>query len=89
MGRSYGGYMVLSSIVNFSSLRCGVETCGISDFVTFLESTPEFRRDLRRPEYGDERIPEIRSFLKRISPLSNAHQIKAPLLIAQGESDIR
>lgn len=36
-------------------LRCGIERVGISNFVTFLEKTSEYRRDLRRVEYGDER----------------------------------
>ena len=29
----------------------------ISNFVTFLENTQDYRRDLRRVEYGDERDP--------------------------------
>ncbi|KAJ3308587.1 hypothetical protein HDV04_001044 [Boothiomyces sp. JEL0838] len=89
MGRSYGGYMVLAGLVEYPQLHCGIDTCGISDFVSFLQSMPEFRRDLRRPEYGDERIPEVYDFLKRISPLTNASKIKVPLLIGQGENDIR
>ena len=44
-----------------------------------------FRKDLRRVEYGDERIPEMREFLLKISPLTNAHQINKPMLIAQGK----
>jgi hypothetical protein len=30
---------------------------GIANFVTFLEHTESYRRDLRRVEYGDERDP--------------------------------
>ncbi|KAI8925131.1 Alpha/Beta hydrolase protein [Entophlyctis helioformis] len=48
MGRSYGGYMVLASLVHYSPrLACGVATCGISDFVTFLESTAVSQPSLR------------------------------------------
>lgn len=51
-----GGYMVLASMIKFGDkLRCGIERVGISNFVTFLEKTSEYRRDLRRVEYGDER----------------------------------
>ncbi|KAJ3271689.1 Dipeptidyl aminopeptidase [Terramyces sp. JEL0728] len=89
MGRSYGGYMVLAGLIEYPELHCGIDTCGISDFVSFMNSMPEFRRDLRRPEYGDERVPEMYEFLKRISPLTNASKIKVPLLIGQGENDIR
>ena len=57
-GGSYGGYMVLASMVHYSDrLRAGVDIVGISNFVSFLENTQDYRRDLRRVEYGDEREP--------------------------------
>ena len=38
-GGSYGGYMSLASMVNFSDrLRGGIDVVGISNFVTFLEA---------------------------------------------------
>lgn len=90
MGGSYGGYMTLASMVHFGDrFRCAVDIVGISNFVTFLESTQEYRRDLRRPEYGDERDPKMREFLTAISPLTNAHRIRKPLLVAQGANDPR
>jgi dipeptidyl aminopeptidase/acylaminoacyl peptidase len=89
-GGSYGGYMVLSSMTHYNDrLRGAVDIVGISNFVTFLESTAEYRRDLRRPEYGDERDPKMREFLQRISPLNNAGRINKPMLIVQGQNDPR
>jgi len=89
-GGSYGGYMSLASMVNFSDrLRGGIDVVGISNFVTFLESTSAYRRDLRRPEYGDERLPKMRTYLQRISPLTNAARISRPLLVVQGLNDPR
>jgi dipeptidyl aminopeptidase/acylaminoacyl peptidase len=89
-GGSYGGYMSLASMVNFSDrLRGGIDVVGISNFVTFLESTSAYRRDLRRPEYGDERLPRMRGYLQRISPLTNAQRIAKPLLVVQGLNDPR
>jgi hypothetical protein len=45
-GGSYGGYMVLASMIHFGKeLCCGVERVGISNFVTFLENTSAYRRD--------------------------------------------
>jgi len=89
-GGSYGGYMSLASMVNFSDrLRGGIDVVGISSFVTFLESTSAYRRDLRRPEYGDERLPRMRAYLQRISPLTNAARISRPLLVVQGLNDPR
>ncbi len=89
-GGSYGGYMVLASLVHYSDrLRAGVDIVGISNFVTFLENTQDYRRDLRRVEYGDERDPEMRAHLERISPNNNAARITAPLFVAQGQNDPR
>lgn len=89
-GGSYGGYMVLASLVHHGArLRCGVDVVGISNFVTFLENTKAYRRELRRVEYGDERDPKMRAFLQRISPTTNAHRIKAPLFVVQGANDPR
>lgn len=89
-GGSYGGYMVLASLVHYSDrLRGGVEIVGISNFVTFLENTQDYRRDARRVEYGDERDPEMRAFLAGISPNRSAESIRVPLLVAQGQNDPR
>jgi len=89
-GGSYGGYMSLASMVNYSDrLRGGIDVVGISNFVTFLESTSAYRRSLRRSEYGDERLPKMRSYLQRISPLTNAARISKPLLVVQGLNDPR
>ncbi len=90
VGGSYGGYMVLASLVHFSPrIRCGIDVVGVSNFVTFLENTADYRRDLRRAEYGDERIPEMREFLESISPLNNAERIASRLMVVQGANDPR
>lgn len=89
-GSSYGGYISLASAVHFSDrLRAAVDVVGISNFVSFLENTEDYRRELRRYEYGDERDPEMRAFLERISPLNNADRIRVPLLVVQGQNDPR
>ncbi|MES1240064.1 MAG: prolyl oligopeptidase family serine peptidase [Acidobacteriota bacterium] len=89
-GGSYGGYMVLASLVHYSDrLRCAFDSVGISDFVTFLESTSDYRRDLRRAEYGDERDPKMREHLLKIAPARNVARIGKPLLVSQGANDPR
>ncbi len=89
-GGSYGGYMVLASMVNYNDrIKCGVDIVGISNFVTFLENTKPYRQDLRRVEYGDERDPDMREFQMKISPTTNAHKITKPLFIVQGLNDPR
>lgn len=90
MGGSYGGYMALASLAAYSDrLRGGVDVVGISNFVTFLNNTAAYRRDLRREEYGDERDPAMRAYLSRISPFNNSGAIRRPLLVVQGLNDPR
>ena len=90
MGGSYGGYMVLSSLMHYSDrIRAGVDVVGISHFGTFLKNTESYRRDLRRVEYGDERDPAMAKVFERISPLNHAGKITSPLFVAQGRNDPR
>jgi dipeptidyl aminopeptidase/acylaminoacyl peptidase len=89
-GGSYGGYMVLASLIHHGErLRAGIDIVGISDFVTFLESTRAYRQDLRRVEYGDERDPDMRAFLQSISPMARANEIRSQLLVMHGANDPR
>ena len=89
-GGSYGGYMVLACLVHYGErIRAGVDVVGISNFVTFLENTKDYRRDLRRVEYGDERDPKMRAFLESISPLNHVDKITSALLVGQGANDPR
>lgn len=90
IGGSYGGYMVLASGVHYSDrLRAAVNVVGISNFVTFLENTQDYRRDARRAEYGDERDPDMRAYLQAISPLNQVERIHVPMFVVQGQNDPR
>jgi dipeptidyl aminopeptidase/acylaminoacyl peptidase len=89
-GDSYGGYLTLATMVDFSErLRGGVELAGIADFAAFLSNTAPYRQNQRRAEYGDERDPDMRAFLRRISPLTNVERISRPLLVVHGRNDPR
>jgi dipeptidyl aminopeptidase/acylaminoacyl peptidase len=89
-GGSYGGYMVLAVSTNYPERIVGaIDVVGISHFGTFLQNTESYRRDLRRVEYGDERVPEIAALFERISPLRNAAKIEKPLFVVQGANDPR
>ncbi|ESU24287.1 hypothetical protein FEDK69T_07280 [Flavobacterium enshiense DK69] len=90
MGGSYGGYMTLATAFHYADkIRCSVDIVGISNFNTFLKNTEEYRRDLRRVEYGDERDEKMRAFFDKISPLNNTDKIKKPMFIIQGTNDPR
>ena len=87
-GGSYGGFMVLASLAEFPDRwAAGVDVVGIANFVTFLENTGSWRRDLREAEYGS--LEEDRELLESISPLDRADRIDAPLFVLHGANDPR
>jgi dipeptidyl aminopeptidase/acylaminoacyl peptidase len=89
-GSSYGGYITLASAIAYGDrIRCAIEAFGLSDFVAFLDGTDPSRRRDRLLEYGDPSDPDMRAFLKSISPLTHAAKLKIPLLVAQGAKDTR
>jgi dipeptidyl aminopeptidase/acylaminoacyl peptidase len=89
-GGSYGGYMCYATAVRYGAgLRGGICQRAVSGFVSLLEHTQSYRRDLRRAEYGDERDPKQRAKLLAISPVTHAAEIKIPLVIVTGGNDPR
>ena len=87
-GGSYGGFMVLASLTEFPDRwAAGVDSVGIANFVTFLENTGAWRRELREAEYGS--LADDREFLESISPINNVERIDAPLFVLHGANDPR
>jgi dipeptidyl aminopeptidase/acylaminoacyl peptidase len=89
-GSSYGGYITYAASIAYGDrIRCAFAGFGLSDFVAFLDGTDPSRRRDRLLEYGDPADPEVRTFLKNISPLTHASKLKVPLFVAQGAKDTR
>jgi dipeptidyl aminopeptidase/acylaminoacyl peptidase len=87
-GGSYGGFVVLAALTEFPDRwAAGVDSVGIANFVTFLENTGPWRRELREAEYGS--LAEDRAFLEEISPINNIERIEAPLFVLHGANDPR
>lgn len=87
-GGSYGGYMVLACLSLYPEVfSAGIDVVGISNFVTFLENTSDYRRNNRESEYGS--LEKDREFLESISPLTKVKNIRAPLMIIHGRNDPR
>jgi dipeptidyl aminopeptidase/acylaminoacyl peptidase len=86
-GGSYGGYATLAALAGYPEVfGAGLDDVGPANFVTLLRNTASYRRALREAEYG----PLADStFLRQISPLTDAARIKAPLLIVHGANDPR
>jgi len=89
-GGSYGGFMTLSVYATYGERLAGAyDTVGMSNLVTFLEHTEEYRRDLRRVEYGDERDPAVRQYMEDTAPLNNTAKMTKPLFVVAGKNDPR
>ncbi|MHA6721478.1 S9 family peptidase [Sphingomonas sp. RS2018] len=89
-GGSYGGYMCYASAIRYGARLKGADCIvAISNFVTFLENTQSYRRDLRRVEYGDERIAAQKAKLIEISPMTRVSELKIPLMVVTGANDPR
>ncbi len=87
-GGSYGGFMVLAALTEYPELwAAGVDVVGIANFVTFLENTGSWRRELREAEYGS--LEADRELLEEISPINHIENVEAPLFVLHGANDPR
>ncbi|MEU9303844.1 prolyl oligopeptidase family serine peptidase [Streptomyces sp. NPDC048269] len=86
MGRSYGGYLTMASLVWHPELfRTGVAVCGMSDFATFFAGTEPWIAQSAAAKYGH---PEHdRELLRALSPMSRVDQLRASVLAIHGEHD--
>jgi dipeptidyl aminopeptidase/acylaminoacyl peptidase len=87
-GGSYGGYMTLAGLA-FQPERwaAGVDIVGMSNLVTFLENTADWRRAFREREYGS--LEHDRELLLEASPITHVEDMRAPLCIVHGANDPR
>uniref|UniRef100_A0AAU2K1N1 Prolyl oligopeptidase family serine peptidase n=1 Tax=Streptomyces sp. NBC_00049 TaxID=2903617 RepID=A0AAU2K1N1_9ACTN len=86
MGRSYGGYLTMASLVWHPDLfRAGVAVCGMSDFATFFAGTEPWIAQSAAAKYGHPQ--HDRELLRALSPMSRIDQLRAPLLAVHGEHD--
>lgn len=95
-GASYGGYSTLMGLIRHPELyQCGVAWVAVTDPLLYLEGAwgviddidNSSRRYTMPQMVGD--IDKDEKMLAANSPLLRAHEIKAPLLLAFGESDRR
>ncbi|MBO8190310.1 S9 family peptidase [Streptomyces oryzae] len=93
-GGSYSGHAALVGITFTPDVfAAAIDVCGISNLVTFLETVPEFARpDLVNNRYlyvGNPDDPEQEVELRARSPISRVDEIRTPLMVVQGASDVR
>jgi dipeptidyl aminopeptidase/acylaminoacyl peptidase len=87
-GGSYGGYMTLMAIGKSPEIwAAGVELYGIIDWTTMLQhSDPELQQYIKAL-LGDPVAD--RKVYEDDSPIAYLHNVKAPLLVLQGDNDPR
>lgn len=90
IGGSYGGYMVLAALAfRPDEFAVGVDIFGVANWVRTLQSIPPWWESYRKAlekEMGDFDDTE---YLKNISPLFHAQNIRKPLMVLQGANDPR
>lgn len=90
-GGSYGGYMVLAALAfRPDEFAVGVNIFGVSNWVRTLESIPPWWESFREALYREMGDPETDGdYLRAISPLFHAQNIKKPMIVLQGANDPR
>ncbi len=87
-GGSYGGYMTLMAVGKKPELwAAAVEQYGIINWFTMLEHEDPFLQEYEKSLLGDP--VKDREVYENASPIKFIRQAKAPLLVLQGENDIR
>ena len=87
-GGSYGGYMTLMAIGKTPDVwAAGVELFGIIDWMTMLEHSDPLLQQYEQTLLGDP--VKDKKIYEAASPIAYIHNVKAPLLVLQGDNDPR
>jgi dipeptidyl aminopeptidase/acylaminoacyl peptidase len=85
VGGSAGGYTTLLALELSDVFAAGVSSFGVTDLVTFADSTHKF--ESRYMDWLLGPLPEALDVYRERSPVTHADRIEAPVLIAQGLED--
>lgn len=87
-GGSYGGYMTLMALAKTpEEWAAGVELFGIINWKTMLVHSDPLLQQYERSLLGDP-VKDL-AIYERTSPITFIHQVRAPLLVLQGDNDPR
>ncbi len=92
-GGSYGGYASLIGLTDTpETFACGIDLFGPTDLLRLTEDFPPYWKlemDSWYRYVGDPKKPEDRVEMLARSPLYHSDQIQKPLLVIQGDRDVR
>ncbi|MBV9620481.1 MAG: S9 family peptidase [Gammaproteobacteria bacterium] len=87
-GGSYGGYMTLMALAKTPDVwAAGVELFGIINWKTMLVHSDPLLQQYEQSLLGDP-VKDLAVY-ERTSPITFIHQVRAPLLVLQGDNDPR
>jgi dipeptidyl aminopeptidase/acylaminoacyl peptidase len=87
-GGSYGGYMTLMALAKTPEVwAAGVEEYGIINWFTMLQHSDRLLQEYEKSLLGDP--VKDRKVYEADSPITYIHQVRAPLLVLQGDNDPR
>ena len=87
-GGSYGGFMTLMAIGRSPDVwAAGVDSTGIINWMTMLQHEDAMLQEYEKSLLGDP--VKDRAIYDAASPITYIHNVKAPLLVLQGENDPR
>lgn len=86
-GISYGGYLTLQAIGRRPELWAGgMAVIAIADWKLSYEDESDAMRGIQRAYFGGA-PDEVPDAIRKSSPITYAEQVRAPLLVIQGEND--
>jgi dipeptidyl aminopeptidase/acylaminoacyl peptidase len=92
-GGSYGGYMVLAAATFApTEFAAHVDYFGVSELKTLVEQFPAYWESFLPfiyAKFGDPRDPTDVAYMHDRSPLYFVDRIQRPLLVVQGDKDVR
>jgi dipeptidyl aminopeptidase/acylaminoacyl peptidase len=93
MGASYGGYMALAAATfTPKEFAANVDFFGVSDMKSLVESFPPYWQTFATyiyKKFGDPKNPDDAKYQHDRSPLNFVDKIERPLLVIQGDKDVR
>ena len=93
MGGSYGGYMALAAATfTPAEFAANVDWFGVSDLKTLVESFPPYwasASEFIYAKFGNPKDPKDAAYLHDRSPIWFADRIERPLMVVQGDKDVR
>ena len=92
IGGSYGGYMVMAALTfEPEAFNVGVNIFGVTNWLRTLKSIPPYWESFRKALYDEMGDPYTEDSVRlyEISPLFHTENVTKPLMVLQGENDVR